>query len=292
MSVEESFIDRLPAAIPTSEFYSSDTIEVPEDSDPDSVDGQVYRLSKTPFNALVSVTARIDGSRTELYGNNSGVSPVDVTSIDGYDSVEITAGVVEPGSEISVVYRTKPIMVRYVGAYDDDIERVGELYDSVIDARSVETATGSQLDLLGSNFSSFGRRATRTDSEYAAFLRSLVPSFRATGTEEDIKFAVSAATGLERENIIVEEFTDIQKFDVILESDDVLIAPSDLGDVIERTSPAGISLRSNPINRSTISLSIRLSFSRSTQRSSGLNSGSLNNNSVNDSVQTYASIWV
>jgi hypothetical protein len=289
MSVHDSLIDQLPPAIPDSEFYTTDTIAVPEDANPDSVDDQVYQLSKTPFEAIVSVVATIEGSRSTITG--SGFQPVDTTSLDGNDSVEITAGFVDPGTDISVTYRTEPIIVRYLDAYDADIETVGGVYDEVIDAQSVQTASGQQLDLLGSNFGDLGRRATRTDREYAVFLRSLVPSFRATGTKGDIKFAVSSATGIDRENIEIDEFTDEQKFEVVLKSEEVILAPEDLGTIIERTSPAGIELRSNPISRSEVGTLVTISSSVSSQSSSGLNSGTLGDGSLNTSVQTYGSIW-
>jgi len=243
-----SISDRLPAPIPTSEITVSETIVIETDTgDPVST----YSLPKAPIVQLRDVTGVVGGVEQTLSVDDD-VRAVDANGDGDPDAVQFTNTVPDVGSQVTVEYDIEPIISRYAGAYTEDIGVVDTALDQVIDNKSVETASSQGLELLGTQFGRFGNRAARPDGVYRSFLRSVVPSFSASGTIRDVRFAVSAATGVPERDIAVVEYTDACEIAVIIEPNTTVDAAAELSTIIDETLPPGVVLRNDPIVRNSV----------------------------------------
>jgi len=249
MSIDGTIAGSLPEPVPTSEITITRSIDIQQQDD-GSVQ-TVYTLPKAPFIRLREVTAVVNGVKTDLSVGDTVVARD--TNNDGQSDAIAFVGVTpRPGTTAEVVYDIDPIIGRYASVYNDDIDSVGETLDTVFENKSVETASSQALDLIGTQFGRFGTRSGRPDGVYRSYLRSVVPSFAARGTISDIKFAVSAATGVPEQQITVEEYTDDVEIAVVISSDVVVDAAAQLSQIIEETLPPGVALRYDPIVRNEL----------------------------------------
>lgn len=272
MSLNGSILNRLPDPIPKSAIRVETTITVATDSNGNTV--VTYPLPKSPFEQLQAVEAVIDGVQTELAVGDEVVA-VDTNGDGEVDSIEFTSVTPDADTDVTVVYDTVPTIVEYTGAYDDDVAAIGAQLDTVIENKSVDEATGQSLDLVGTQFGALGSRSGRGDSVYRSYLRSLVPTFTATGTRPDVKIAVSAATGVATDEIEITEDTNQVGFYVIISSADVVTASAELSDIIDLASPSGVELLNDPIVRSEL-LFATVNFNQYTVTTNdGLGTGTL-----------------
>ena len=86
---------------------------------------------------------------------------------------------------------------RFIEAFQDDTDELGESLDDIQDSRFIDNASGEDLERIGAQFGPLGNRAGRDDQEYRAYLKSLVPVFEYRGTVPGIKAAVAAGLGID-----------------------------------------------------------------------------------------------
>ena len=245
MTVDGSIIDNFPPVVPKSEIVAEDQFSVSAD------DTHTYSLSKSPYTQLFSVTGVVDGIQRELE-IGSEVVRRDETETDGYDSVRIEDVDLDVGTTLRVEYYTESNIQKYTEPLNDDIESVGSAVDTVIQNKSVETADSTGLERIGDQFGDLGSRSGRSDEEYRAYLRSLVPTFTARGTKDDIKIAVASVTGVDKDQITISEDTEQVGFQVLIDADTVIEGASELSRVIDLASPSGVALLSDPVVRTKL----------------------------------------
>ena len=245
MTVNGSIIDNFPPVVPKSEIIVTDEFTVSSDG------AHIHSLSKTPYVQLFSVTGVVDGVQRELEIGSEAVRR-DETEADGYDSVRIEDIDLDSGSILRVEYYTEPNIQKYTEPLNDDIESVGANIDTVIQNKSVETADSSGLERIGDQFGDLGSRSGRSNEEYRAYLRSLVPTFTARGTKDDIKIAVASVTGVDKDQITISEDTEQVGFQVLIDADTVIEGASELSRVIGLASPSGVELLSDPVVRTQL----------------------------------------
>jgi hypothetical protein len=280
MTLSGSIVDRLPGPVPKSTIQETERQEV-EQADDGGVPAR-YTVSKTPFEALVEVTAVVDG--VEQTFTDSGPIRARSISSTGLDTVEFQNGTrPDVGTTLEIRYNTEPNVVSYLSQHNAELDSVSDDLEQVFANKSVESAESQALDLLGDQYGPFGDRRGRTDTEYRAYLRSLIPAFSARGTRDDIKLAVSAATGVPESEISIIEDTTAVGIEVAITSDTVVEASSQLSEVINLALPSGVELLSDP---SVLNQAVFVAFetaSQTTQAADGLGSGTLGGGSVGDS---------
>lgn len=279
MTLTSSIIDRLPGPIPKSTIQETEQIPV-ELADDGSVPSR-YSVSKTPFEALVEVTAVIDGVEQTL-GDGETVRARSISSA-GPDTIEFQNGTrPDAGTTLEIRYNTEPNVVSYLSQHNAELDSVSDDLEQVFANKSVESAESQALDLLGNQYGAFGDRRGRTDSEYRAYLRSLFPAFSARGTRDDIKLAVSATTGVPESDITVFEDTDAVGIEVAITAGTIVEASSQLSEVINLALPSGVELLSEPSVRNQAVFVRFDTTAQSTQTADGLGSGSVGGGTLGD----------
>jgi len=147
----------------------------------------------------------------------------------------------DSGTIFKVKYITSSIISRYLDASQEELESVERRLNSLIEAKFVDKATGSDLDRIGDLFGFLGRRDGRNDTQYRIYLKSIVQSFVSRGTKNGIKTAISAATDVPIEDITInEDFTENSyEVEIIATTP---ITGSLLEQVAEIADPSGVEL--------------------------------------------------
>jgi len=244
MALNTSLVDRLPSYLPESAIRTTESIEIEQTNG--SVPKTVYGLEKAPYDRLVDVSVVVDGSRQTLEIGED----VEERSTRDDEKPNKIAFVSDPlpdtDTTVRVTYDAQPVVSRYLGAFDDDMETVGEQLDESVLSKYIATAEGRDLDRIGKQFGELGRRGRRTDVEYRQYLRSVVRAFNATGTISDIKFVVAAATQSPERNIDVIEDEESVTFRTEIVDPTVSISTFSLNELIDLASPSGVTIEGEP----------------------------------------------
>lgn len=281
MDLTGSILDRLPSYVPRTDIRVDEehTFEYINEETPRTV----YEVDKAPYETLVEVEAIVDGVQQEL-SIGPDVEARDTNGDDELDSVAFTSSdkIPDEGSTFTVTYICEPIISRYIGEYDDDIESVSDRIDTnVTDSKSVETAEGIQLDLLGREYGELGRRQARPDGEYRGVLRSLVSASTGRGKVDDIKFSIATAVGTDKENVIINEDFDEVGYSISVDDPGSAVEMSSLTDVIELTRPSGVELLRSPIfYGADASVTVEAESSTYSVVKEGLGSGTLGDEQI------------
>lgn len=210
-----AIVDRLPRIFPRGQIRVEDeehTFRVFEtNSGPEAV--KEYTLDKAPFINVESVIAIVDGTETEL------TEGLDYTTGPNNEMVRFDTSLgklPDAGTTFRVTYLANSVISRYSGAFDDEIDRTLSDLQYIRDGKGPDGATGRQLDELGKLYGPLGNRRNREDPEYRAFIKSIVQSFAGRGTVSGIKFAVSAATGIDTDDIIVQEDFQSNSYNIVI----------------------------------------------------------------------------
>lgn len=248
MSLRSSVLDRLPTYIPKSAIRIDEdhTFDARESSDRDPK--TVYQLDKAPIERLDGVEGIIDGVSRELK-IGSEVEARDTNGDGEIDSIAFIDQDTHPddGTTFTVYYVCEPIITRYVDAFDNDFETLGDRISGSIMAKQVDNASGRELDRIGAQFGEIGRRAGRGDAEYQAFLRSIVRAFNANGTKDGLRFAVASALRTDPENIVIKEEFARMGFAIEVENVTQSVMTATLQDLIEMARPSGVELLRPPV---------------------------------------------
>lgn len=242
--------ENLPSVVPRGTFRETETKEftVLNYDDGSSSTQTVYQLDKAPIVSVESVTAVVNNIETSLQ-EGTDYAVIDDTGDGQPDSVDFSIGGKNPddNTQFTVTYITKPVITRYLSAYNEQSTQVADSIDSAIASRQVNNATGSDLDQIGGLFGELGRRRGRSDQEYRAFLKTIVQSFSGRGTIPGLKFAIAAGIGTDSSNVIIIEDFDQTGYEIRLNNIDTTFLSSVVNDLAELADPSGVDLLSPPI---------------------------------------------
>lgn len=139
-----------------------------------------------------------------------------------------------------VTYRAESVISRYLDAHEDELDDVEGALQEVINNKFVDSASGEALDELGKLFGpTIGKRRGRSDQQYRIYLKSIVQSFVSRGTVNGIKLAISAATEVPLDDIVInEDFEDVEYEVQVQASTPVTVEL--LEEVAEIADPSGV----------------------------------------------------
>lgn len=229
-----------PTYAATEQIQTTDTVSTASAAQP-------YALSKAPADAVLEVTAVIDGVQRSFELPHQAIDVQ--TNSDGQPTaISFSDPDRQPDDEttVEVRYLAKSLLSRYLEVYEEDIQAIYNEIGLVRGGYYIETAHGPQLDLIGFQFGELGRRRGRNDVEYRALLRSLVKVFNGTGTRNDIKIAVATAIRGQTEDIEVAENYEQSGFYVIISQDPDTDVSRSISELVELSRPSGIELLAEP----------------------------------------------
>lgn len=135
-------------------------------------------------------------------------------STGGYGDGGFGEGLCAVGTKstpVAVVEPTESTFSRYVSAHSEEMESIDSDIEYLISSRQIDNATADDLEAIGSLFGPIGERRGRSDSEYRAYLKSVVNSFKGRGTVPGIQFAIAGALGLNTYDItVIEHFRELE----------------------------------------------------------------------------------
>lgn len=88
--------------------------------------------------------------------------------------------------------KAKPVLAAVVGALSTQVQALENMFQSLLSARAITTATGDQLDGLGALVGE--PRNGRTDTEFRIAIRARIAINRSSGTANEILGVLTAAT--------------------------------------------------------------------------------------------------
>jgi len=139
-----------------------------------------------------------------------------------------------------VTYRADSIISRYLDAHEDELDDVEDALQEVINNKFVDSASGDGLDELGKLFGpTIGKRRGRSDAQYRIYLKSVVQSFVSRGTVNGIKLAISAATEVPLEDIVINEDFEQVQYEVQVQAATPVTVEL-LEEVAEIADPSGV----------------------------------------------------
>jgi len=139
-----------------------------------------------------------------------------------------------------VTYRADSIISRYLDAHEDELDDVEDALQEVINNKFLDSASGDGLDELGKLFGpTIGKRRGRSDAQYRIYLKSVVQSFVSRGTVNGIKLAISAATEVPLEDIVINEDFEQVQYEVQVQAATPVTVEL-LEEVAEIADPSGV----------------------------------------------------
>lgn len=204
------------------------------------IEQKEYILNKAPIDNIIRVSGinREGSNVTFNAGIDYELSDDDERLVWKQSAEQLP----EPESYFYVTYRADSIIKRYLDSNERELDSVDEQLTAVINGKFIDEASNGDLDEIGKLFGNpIGKRQGRDDEAYAAYLKSVVQSFVSRGTPNGIKLSVSAATGLNVEDITIEEDFVNNEYAVLIEP-----TTSVRGDIIEQVAeiadPSGVEL--------------------------------------------------
>lgn len=251
-ALSNRIVDRLPTVVPRDivrEENEDHEFTVLNYEDGTSSTKYVYILDKAPISRVERVEGIVDGFEFTF------VEGTDYTVIDDdgdgeLDSIDFSIGGTDPddNSVFHVTYVAESVISRYTDAHDDDLATVIVDLEQVIESHQIDSATGRNLDRIGSLFGELGRRRDRGDEEYRALLKSIVQSFKGRGTIPGMKFAIAVGIGTDPDNIEIREDFEQAGYEIVIdESVETDFVSSVVNDMAELADPSGVDLLSAPI---------------------------------------------
>jgi len=239
---EKSITERLPDILPVRsiEITETQTFQV-LDPDGSATPHTVYQPEKAPFTRLVDVSLGEEGNG-QTYAIPDEVEPRDTDGDGTYEKIAFVGGdLPEDGTEFSITYVADSFLGRHARAHGQELDATSQTIESAIDSKSVETASGQALDLIGRQYGLLGLRRGRNDDVYRNYLKSLVNTFDGRGTQSGVKLAVGSALGLDDEVIELREDFQNTNYDLVI-SEWSPHATSMIADVADLADPSGVDL--------------------------------------------------
>lgn len=186
----------------------------PGESDLDFIDRMIDESSGSELDRIGALFGeyglRVDRNDAQ-YRDYLHVVVQSYRSTGGYGEGGYGEGLCAVGTKntpISVVTSTESTFSRYVEAHSEEMSAIDSDIEYLVSSRQIDSAGGDDLDRIGSLFGEIGERRGRNDSEYRAYLKSIVDTFKGRGTIPGIKFAVAGALGLNAYDISIIEYYD------------------------------------------------------------------------------------
>lgn len=256
------------------------------DSDTDE-----YTFTKAPIMSVLEVsdgsTTYTEGTDFELIENANSPFVVAGTETRVYDAINWGIGGDSPsdGDTFTVKQRYETLLSRYLKAHDEQIgveNNDGELVSglehdivSVVESRQIDNATGDDLDRIGAIFGQLGKRKTRNDTDYRAYLKSIVDSFSGRGSRSGLKFAIAAAVGTTTDNIEIQENIEELSYTIIISNVNTQFISSSIDELAELADPSGVELEEAIISVEGNEILIEGGSSSISAQSVGLGGGTL-----------------
>lgn len=144
-----SLTERFPDLLPMEHIRvdgEEHTFKVIEYEDGTTSTKRDYAPDKAPVLEIESVTGTVNG-RTVTFEQGVDYTVVDSDGDGRDDTIEFTQSGEQPddNTRFTITYLARSVLVRYVEAYQDEFERVGDDILSVIDSRYVTEASESGL---------------------------------------------------------------------------------------------------------------------------------------------------
>jgi hypothetical protein len=202
----------------------------------DSIDQ--YSIQKGPALRIFEISS---GTTTYTEG-------VDYATIEDSDgrilAIDWSIGGNSPddGDIFTIDQEYRAIIARYLEAHDEEFEQLDEDIGQTIALHQVENATSDDLDRIGALFGELGNRQGRSDSEYRAFLESIINSFSGRGSRAGLKFAIAAAVSGEPEDVVIDENFEENEYSVRIDNVDTDFITSAVNDLAELADPSGVEL--------------------------------------------------
>lgn len=233
---------RLPDIFPTNEIEVDEEDHLYETFEGDSgtvLEKREYTLDKAPIDEFVEVTGVVNGQTfTFTEGTDYELSNDDNRIVWKDDPADRP----DAGSIFYVTYRADSIISRYLSSNEEELDSIDEQLEEVISSKFVDSATGQELDEIGSLFGdTIGKRRGRSDTQYRTYLKSVVQSFVSRGTKNGIKLAVSAATGIPIEDITINEDFQNNEYELEIIPRTPINTPL-ISEVAEIADPSGVFL--------------------------------------------------
>jgi hypothetical protein len=224
-----------------------------------------YTLDKAPIQKIEEVNGELNG-RDHTFVKNS-----DYELANGKTIIRWIGDTPDSGTVFTVTYVSDSVMSRYLEAHQEQFDSVEDAITAAVDAKFISTASGDELDELGELFDEIGSRNGRSDADYKRFLRTIVNSFISRGTKSGIKLAVSSVTGVDIEEIgINEDFSD-NSYTVSIGVEETFNS-NDVAQAAELADPSGINFDGTTISVSGASLGVGVSDSQVVSSTSQLGS--------------------
>lgn len=143
--------------------------------------------------------------------------------------------------DVSSVFR------RYVDAHGTEFDAFDRGTRYVRLSRQVQLAEGNDLDQIGSIFGQLGARRGRDDTEYRAYLRSLVQTFAGRGSVSGVRFAIAAALNTDESNVTINENFADNAYELEIENIDVTFLSGVINELAQLADPSCVELASPPL---------------------------------------------
>jgi hypothetical protein len=201
-------------------------------------DTDVYEIRKRPATRVFEVrsggTTFVEGTDYQLVENTEG----------NYLSVDWGIGGSSPndGDLFIIDQEFRTVISRYLEAHDLEFEEFSDDLVGIVSALQVDQAEGEELDRIGKLFGDLGKRSGRPDSDYKAYLKSIVDSFSGRGSRAGLKFAISAAVGTTPDNIELREDVENLEYTVIISNVDTEFISTSINDLADLADPSGVEL--------------------------------------------------
>lgn len=152
----------------------------------------------------------------------------------------------ELGDRVPYPFPTDPDadLQQWLAELQAEADELDEGLDAVLESLQVPNADDGALDELGKDHGRLGQRRGRSDSQYRAFLLSLVAAFDGRGTAPGIRTAIAAGVLADKSAIALVEDTDALEYEVVLSAWDAhqtgtIHELADLADpsVVQRRDP-------------------------------------------------------
>lgn len=252
ITIEDDIIDRLPEPVPSKPITIEDethTFRKRTSQGGTTVPKTVYTLSKADVIEVRSIRGTVDGREYE-FERGTEWETRDITGTGEPDSIAFIDSNVRPDVETDfyVTYVALPIIRRFTDSYSNDVSVTSDTIDETIESKQVDNATGRSLDELAAIYGEAAVRGGLIDERYRPVVKSIVPALSANGTIPGIKQAISVATGVDVEDVVIEE--DFEKTGYIVKITQIgarNISSSALNGIVERADPSGVELLQTPL---------------------------------------------
>jgi hypothetical protein len=259
-----SVIEELPEIVQTD--LARDTVSYTFKNGVD-----VYDIKKGPATRVFTVRSAgqpyVEGTDFELIEDSDG----------NYISIDWSIGGSSPnaGQKFTIDQEYRSVLSRYVEAHDEEFESLNEDIITIISNRQVVNAEGEELDRIGAIFGQLGKRSGRNDSDYRAYLRSIVDSFGGRGSRAGLRFAIASAVGTTPDNIEIRENVSELSYTILINNVDTEFISTSIDELADLADPSGVELEEAIIITDGIDIEIVGGSSSIDTQSTGLGGGTL-----------------